>query len=134
MHCSMPDSWSLPRFMSIESVILSNHLILCHPLLLLHSIFPSIRVFSNKSALCIRWSKYWSFSNSPFNEYSGLISNEYSGLIYFMTDSFDLFAVQQTFIDFLKKGTISMIRNHLHTKYTCFLKGLKNFFHYYFQR
>ena len=94
MHCSMPDSWSLPRFMSTESVILSNPLILCHRLLLLHSIFPSIRVFSNKSALCIRWSKYWSFSNSPFNEYSGLISNEYSELIYFMIDLLDLLAVQ----------------------------------------
>ena len=64
MHCSTPDSWSLPRFMSTESVILSNPLILCHRLLLLHSIFPSIRVFSNKSALCIRWSKYWCFSFS----------------------------------------------------------------------
>ena len=68
-------SQSLLRFMSIESVILSNHLILCCPLLLLLSIFPSIRVFSNESVLCIRWPKYWSlgFSNSPYNEYSGLI-------------------------------------------------------------
>ena len=74
--------------MSIESVIHSNHLILCHPLLLLPSIFPSIRVFSNESALPIRWPKYWSFSFniSPFNEYSGLIS--------FRMDWLDLLAVQ----------------------------------------
>ena len=69
-------SWSLPKFMYIESVMPSNHLILCHPLLLLPSIFASIRVFSNESAVCIRWLKYWSFSFSisPSNEYSGLIS------------------------------------------------------------
>ena len=74
--------------MSIESVMLSNHLILCHPLLLLPSIFPSIRVFSNESVLHIRWPKYWSFSFSisPFNEYSGLIS--------FRIDWLDLLAVQ----------------------------------------
>ena len=66
-------SWSLLRFMSIESVTLSNHLILCH-LLLLPSIFPSIRVFSNELTFCIKWPKYWSFSNSPSNEYSELIS------------------------------------------------------------
>ena len=71
--------------MSIESVMPSNHLILCHPLLLLPSVFPSIRVFSNESALCIRWSKYWSFSFSPSSEYSGLIS--------FRIDWFDLLAV-----------------------------------------
>ena len=69
-------SCSLLRFMSIESVMLSNQLILCNPLLLLLSVFPSIRVFSNESALHIRWPKYWSFSFSisPFNEYSVLIS------------------------------------------------------------
>ena len=67
-------SQSLLTFMCIELVMLSNHLILCHPLLLLPSISLSIRVFSNKLALCIRWPKYWSFSFSPFNEYSGLIS------------------------------------------------------------
>ena len=67
-------SQSLLKLMSIESVMLSNHLILCHPLLLLPSIFPSISVFSSKSAFCIRWPKYWSFSISPSNEYSGLIS------------------------------------------------------------
>ena len=69
-------SWSLHQLMPIELVIPSNHLILCHPLLLLHTIFPSIRVFSSESGLCIRWPKYWSvsFSISPSNEYSGLIS------------------------------------------------------------
>ena len=76
--------------MSVDSVMPSSHLILCHPLLLLPSIFPSIRVFSNESVLCIRWPKYWSFSfsTSPFNEYSGLIS--------FRIDRFDLLAVQGT--------------------------------------
>ena len=64
---------SLLKFMSIDLVILSNHLIPCHPLLLLPSVFPSIRVFSIESALCIRWPKYWSFSISPSTEYSGLI-------------------------------------------------------------
>ena len=77
MDCSTPglpsitNSWSLFKLMSIESVMPSNHLILCHPLLLLPLIFPSIRVFSNESALCIRWPKYWSFSFSisPSNEF-----------------------------------------------------------------
>ena len=69
-------------------LMLSNHLILCHPLLLLHSVFPSIRLFSNESALCNRWSKDWSFSTSPSSEYSGLIS---SGM-----DWLDLLAVQGT--------------------------------------
>ena len=82
-------SQSLLKFMCIESVMPSNHLILCLPLLLLSSVFPSIRVFSNESALCIRWSKYWSFSISPSNDYSGLIS--------FRIDWYDLVAVQGTF-------------------------------------
>ena len=76
--------------MSIESVMPSNHLILCHPLLLLPSIFPSIRVSSNESVLPIRWSKYWSFS------FSISPSNEYSGLISFRMDWLNLFAVQET--------------------------------------
>ena len=76
--------------MSIESVTPSNHLILCHPLLLLPSIFPNIRVFSNESALHIRWPKYWSFSFSISS------SNEHPGLISFMMDWLDLFAVQGT--------------------------------------
>ena len=73
---SITNSWSSPRLMSIELVMPSNHLFLCHPLLLLPSIFPSIRVFSKESALRMRWPKYWSFSFniSPSNEYSGLIS------------------------------------------------------------
>ena len=74
----------------IEPVMLSNHLIVCYPLLLLSSVFPRIRVFSNESALCIMWPKYWNFS---FNIIS---SNEYSGLISFSTDWFDLLAVQGT--------------------------------------
>ena len=83
-------SWSLLKLTSIESVMPSNHLILCHPLLLLPSIFPSIRVFSNELALRISWSKYWSFS------FSISPSNEYSGLISFRIDWFDLLAVQGT--------------------------------------
>ena len=73
---SITNTWSLLKLISIESVMPSNHLILCCPLLLLPSIFPSIRVFSNESVLCIRWPEYWSFSFSisPSNEYSGLIS------------------------------------------------------------
>ena len=81
-------SWSLLKLMSTKSVMPSNHLIFCHPLLLLPSTFPSIRVFSNESALCIKWPKYWSFSISPPSEYSGLIS--------FRIDWFDLLAVQRT--------------------------------------
>ena len=79
---------SLLKLMSTESVMPSNHLILCHPLLLLPSIFPSIRVFSKESVLRIRWPKYSSFSTSP--------SKEYSGLILFRIDWFDLFSVQKT--------------------------------------
>ena len=87
---SITNSWNLPKLMFIESVMPSNHLILCRPLLLPPSIFPSITVFSNESALHIRWPKYWSFSFniSPSNEYSGLIS--------FRIDWFDLLAVQGT--------------------------------------
>ena len=80
--------WSLLKLMSIESVMPSNHLILCHPLLLLPSIFPTISVYFNESLLCIRWPKYWSFSISPSSEYSGLIS--------FRIDWLDLLAVQGT--------------------------------------
>ena len=81
-------SWSLLKLMSIESVMPPNHLIPCHLLLLLPSVFPSIRVFSNELALRVRWPKYWSFSISSSNEYSGLIS--------FGTDWFDRLAVQGT--------------------------------------
>ena len=92
MDCSTPGflsftiSWSLPKFLSTESVMPSNHLILCHPLL--PSIFSSIKVFSNESAVHIRWPKYWSFRMSPSDEYWGLIS--------FKIDWFDLLAVQGT--------------------------------------
>ena len=85
-YLSITNSWRLLKLMSTELVMPSNHLILCHPLLLLPSIFPSVRVFSNKSVLPIRWPKYWSFSISP--------SNEYSGLIFFRMDWFDLLEVQ----------------------------------------
>ena len=74
-------SWSLLKLIPIESVMPSNHLILCHPLLLLPSIFPSIRVFSNESALCIRWPKYWSFSISPSNEIQDWFPLVLTGLI-----------------------------------------------------
>ena len=83
-------SRTLLKLMSVESVMPSNHLILCHPLLLLPSTFPRIRVFSNELGLLVRWPKYWtfSFSISPFNEYSGLI--------FFRIDLFDLLSVQWT--------------------------------------
>ena len=87
---SFTNSQSLLKLMSMESVIPSNHLILCHPLLLLPSVFPCIRVFSNESAFHIRWPKYWSFS------FSISPSNEYSGLISFRMDWLDLLAVQGT--------------------------------------
>ena len=94
MNCIMPglavhhQSWSLLKLMAIESVMPSNHLILCHPLLLPPSILPTIKVFSNESVLCIRWPKYWSYSISPSSEYSGLIS--------FRIDWPDLLAVHET--------------------------------------
>ena len=96
---SITNSQSLLKLVSIESVMPSNHLILCHPLLLLPSIFPSIRVFSNESALHIRWPKYWSFSFniSPSNEHPGLIS--------FGMDWFDLLAVQGTLKSLLQHHT-----------------------------
>ena len=98
VDCSIPGFpvlhhvWSLLKFMCIESVMPANHLILCLPLLFLPSIFPSIRVFSSESALCIRWSKYWSFSFhvSPSNEYSGL-------KISFRIDRLELLAAQGVF-------------------------------------
>ena len=96
MDCSTPgslpitNSWSPLKLTSIRSVMPSNYLILCHPLLLQPSIFPSIRIFSNESVLCIRWPKYWcfSFSINPSSEYSGLIS--------FRRDWLDFLAVQGT--------------------------------------
>ena len=95
-------SQSLLKLMSIELVRPSNHLILCHPLLHLPSIFPSIRVFSNESVLCIRWPKYWSFSFSisPANEYSGLSS--------FRTDRCDLLAMQGTLKSVLQHHSLKV--------------------------
>jgi len=87
---SITNFWSLLQLMSIESVMPSNPLILCRPLLLLPSIFPSIRAFSNESVLCIRWPKYW------YSSFSISLSNEYSGLISFRTDWLDLLTVQGT--------------------------------------
>ena len=87
---SITNSWSLLKLMSFESVMRSSHLILCYPLLLSPSIFPSIRVFSTESGLCIRWLKYWSFS------FTITPSNEYSGLIAFRMDWLDLLGVQGT--------------------------------------
>ena len=105
---SITNSWSLLKLMSIESVMPSNHLILCHPLLLPPSFLPSIRVFSNESALCIRWPKYWSFSISPSNEHSGLIS--------FRIDWFDLLAVQGTLKSLLQHHSSKWEdKNYLHT-------------------
>ena len=109
MDCSTPGFpvlhhlLELLKLMSIESVMPFNHLILCHSLLLLPSIFPSIRVFSNESALCIRWPKYWSFSLSisPSSEYSGLIS--------FMMDWFDLLSVQGTLKNLLHSSKASIL-------------------------
>ena len=92
---SITNSRSLLKFISIESVVPCNHLTLCRPLLLLPSIFPSIRIFSNESALRIRYPKYWSFNISRFNEYSGLIS--------FRMDWFDLLAVQGTLKSLLQR-------------------------------
>ena len=97
----MSDSLQPHGLVSIESVMPSNHLILCHPLLLLPSVFPSIRVFSNELALCIWWPKYWSFS------FSISPSNEYSGLISFKIDWFDLLAVQ---------GTLKNVLQHHNSK------------------
>ena len=97
---SITNSWSLLNHMSIALVIPSNYLILCHSLLLLPSIFSSIRVFSNELVLRIRWPKYWSFSFniSPSNEYSGLIS--------FRTDWLDLLALQGTFKSLLQHHSL----------------------------
>ena len=101
LPCPSPASGD--KLMSIASVMPSNHLILCHPLLLPPSVFPSIRVFPNESALCIRWPKYWSFSIS--------LSNEYSGLITFRIDWFDLLADQ---------GTLNRLLQHHSSKASIF--------------
>ena len=105
-------SWSLLRLMFVELVMPSKHLILCHPLLLPPAVFPSIRVFSNDLVLCIRWPKYWrfSFSISPSNEYSGLIS--------FGIDWIDLLAVQRTLGSLLQHHNSSAFRLLYGTTFT----------------
>ena len=101
LPCPSPTPRACSKLMSIKLVMPSNHLILCHPFLLLLSIFPSIRVFFNESVLHIRWPKYWSFS------FSISPSNEYSGLVSFRIDWFDLFAVQ---------GTLKSLLQHHNSK------------------
>ena len=113
------NSWNLLKLMSIESVMPSNYLSLCHPLLLLPSIIPSIRIFSNESVVCIRWPKYWSFS------FSISPSNEYSGLISFRMDWLDLLAIQRTLksllqhhsskASILRCSAFFMSSSHIHT-------------------
>ena len=111
---SITNSQSPPKPMSIESVMPSNHFILCCPLLLPPSIFPSIRVFSDKSALHIRWPKYWSFS------FSISLSNEHPGLISFRMDCLDLLAVQGTLKSFLQHHS-SKASILLHSAFSLFL-------------
>ena len=116
---SITNTWSLLKLMIFELVMPSNHLILCRPLLLLPSIFPSIRVLSNESVLLIRWPKYWSFS------FSISPSNEYSELILFRIDWFDLLAVQGTLKSLLQHHSCRSINfsalsflyglTHIHT-------------------
>ena len=111
LDCSMPgslsitNSWNLLKLMFIELVMPSNHLILCHPILPLPSTFPSIKIFSNESVLCIKWPNYWSFS------FSISPSNEYSGLISFRMDWLDLLAVQ---------GTLKSLLQHHSSKASIF--------------
>ena len=100
---SITNAWSLLKLMSSESVMPSNHLILSRPLLLLSSIFPSIRVFSNESVLHIRWPKYWNFNFSISS------SNEYSRLISVKIDWFDLFAVQGTFMSLFQHQSLKAL-------------------------
>ena len=112
-------SWNMVKLMFIELVISSNHLILCHPLLLQPSTFPSIRVFSNELVLCIRWPKYWSFS------FSISPSNEYSGLISFRMDWLDLIVVQGTLKSLFQYqsskaltfwlSALFIVQSHIHT-------------------
>ena len=123
---SITNSQSSPKLMSIESMMPSNHLILCHPLLLPLSIFPSIRIFSNESVLHIRWPKYWSFS------FSISPSNEYSGLISFRIDWLDLLAVQETLKSLLQhhssKASISLALSFLYSPtLTSIYACLKNY-------
>ena len=102
---SITNSKSLRKLMSIESVMPSNHLILCGPLLLLPSLFTNIRVFSNESVLCIRWPKYWNFS------FNISLSNEHLGLIFFMMDWLDLLAAQGTLKSLLQPHSSEIINS-----------------------
>ena len=114
-QASLPitNSWSLFKLMSIESVMPSNHIVLCHSLLLLPSVFPSSKVFSSELTLCIKWPKNWSFSFSigPSNEYSGLIS--------FRIDLFDLLAVQGTLKSLLQYHILQCSAVFLSSSHTC---------------
>ena len=124
---SITNSWSLLKLMSIKSVMPSNHLILCHPLLLLPSIFPSIRVFSNESALHIRWLKDWSFCFSVSH------SNAYSGLISLRTDWFDHLAVQGTVKSLLQHHQFEGSHSYMTTRKTIALATLYIALKLYFQ-
>ena len=116
---SITSYWSLLKLMSIKSMMPSNHLILCYPLLLLTSIFPRIRVFSNESALLIRWPKYWSFS------FNICLSNDHPGLISFRMDWLDLLAAQGTLksllhhhsskASILRCSAFFIVQQHIHT-------------------
>ena len=107
---STTKSWSLLKLMSIELVKPSKHLILCCPLLLLPSIFPSIRVFSNESVLHIGWPKYWSFSTSPSNEYSGLISLGLRGCISLLSKGFSR-VFSNTTVQNINSSVLSLLRS-----------------------
>ena len=128
MDCSTPGFTVLhyfPEFaQSIEWVMPSNHLILCHPLLLLPSIFPSIRVFSSDSVLCIRWPKYWSFS------FSISPSNDHPGLISFRMDWLDLLAVQRTLKSLLQyhSSKASILQHSALTRWTFVSKAMSLLF------
>ena len=118
---SITNSWSLLKLGSIKSVMPSKHLILCPPLLLLPSVFPSIKVFSNESVLHIRWPKYWSFnfSTSPSNEYSGLIS--------FRMDWLNLLAVQETLKSLLQQPQFKSIHSALSFLYSSTLRSIHDY-------
>jgi len=123
---SITNSWSLLKLMSIELVMPSNHLVIHHPLLFLPSIFPSIRVFSSESGLCIMWPKYWSFS------FSISPSNEYSKLISFRIGWLDLFAVQKTLKSLLhhhSSKTSILQRSAFYSMKNMWIRGFKTYFY-----